>query len=47
MTDSILRYSTQEVLEIFKEQHRPCSPLDIETDRWAEITAEISICEYS
>lgn len=46
MTDSIDRYSPQEVLEIFKEQHRLCSPLDIEADQWAAITAEMSIREW-
>jgi hypothetical protein len=46
MTDTTEKYSTEEVLEIFKEQHRLCSPLDCEADPWAEITAEMTIREW-
>lgn len=46
MTKKIQTYSAEEVLEIFIEQHRLCSPLDPEADRWAEITAEMSIREW-
>ncbi len=46
MTESINRYSSQEVLEIFKEQHRLCSPLDLEADSSVEITANMSISKW-
>ena len=46
MTKVIDRYSPEEVLQIFKEQHRLCSPLDIEADRNAEITSEMSIRDW-
>ncbi len=40
------KYTAEEVLEIFKEQHRLCSPLDPEADPEAEITAEMTIREW-
>ena len=46
MIKVIDRYSPEEVLRIFKEQHRLCSPLDIEADRNAEITGEMSIRDW-
>jgi len=46
MTETTEKYSPEEVLEIFKEQHRLCSPLDPEADLWAEITAEMTIREW-
>lgn len=46
MTDTTVKYTTEEILEIFKEQHRLCSPLDPEADPWAEITAEMTIREW-
>ena len=46
MKETTEKYSTEEVLEIFKEQHRLCSPLDCEADPWAEITAEMTIREW-
>lgn len=46
MTDTTEKYSAEEVLEIFKEQHRLCSPLDLEADPFAEITAEMTIREW-
>ena len=46
MTDMTEKYSAEEVLEIFKEQHRLCSPLDPEADPWTKITAEMTIREW-
>lgn len=46
MTDMTEKYTTEEILEIFKEQHRLCSPLDPEADPWAEISSEMSIREW-
>ncbi|MFD2909006.1 hypothetical protein ACFSX9_09675 [Flavobacterium ardleyense] len=46
MKETSKKYSSEEVLEIFKEQHRLCSPLDCEADPWAEITAEMTIREW-
>ncbi len=46
MTDTTEKYSAEEVLEIFKEQHRLCSPLDPEADPCADITAEMTIREW-
>jgi hypothetical protein len=46
MTDMTEKYTTEEILEIFKEQHRLCSPLDPEADSWAEISPEMSIREW-
>ena len=46
MTESKVKYTEEEILEIFKEQHRLCSPLDTEADPWAEITAEMTIREW-
>lgn len=46
MTESKVKYTEEEILEIFKEQHRLCSPLDPEADPWAEITAEMTIREW-
>jgi hypothetical protein len=42
MTESKVKYTEEEILEIFKEQHRLCSPLDPEADPWAEITAKMA-----
>ena len=33
------KYTTEEILEIFREQHRLCSPLDPEADSYAEINS--------
>ena len=41
-----LKYTEDEVLEIFKEQHRLCSPLDPEADPSAEISSEMTIKEW-
>ena len=46
MTDAKEKYTTEEILEIFKEQHRLCSPLDPESDLWAEITADMTVAEW-
>lgn len=46
MTKVIDRYSPENILQIFIEQHRLCSPLDIEADRNAEITGEMSIRDW-
>jgi len=46
MTDTTEKYTAKEILEIFKEQHRLCSPLDPEADLWAEITAEMTVEEW-
>ena len=46
MTESKVKYTEEEILEILKEQHRLCSPLDTEADPWAEITAEMTIREW-
>ena len=40
------KYTAEEILEIFKEQHRLCSPLDPEADLWAEISSEMKIREW-
>ena len=40
------KYTAEEILEIFKEQHRLFSPLDPEADPWAEITAGMTIREW-
>ena len=46
MTELKAKYSEKEILEIFKEQHRLCSPLDPEANPWAEITADMTISEW-
>jgi hypothetical protein len=46
MTESKVKYTEEEILEIFKEQHRLCSPLDPEAEPWEEITAEMSVREW-
>jgi hypothetical protein len=46
MTETKVKYTEEEILEIFKEQHRLCSPLDPEADLWAEISAEMTIREW-
>jgi hypothetical protein len=46
MTETKEKYTAEEILDIFKEQHRLCSPLDCEADPWAEITAEMTIREW-
>ena len=46
MTEAKAKYTQEEVLEIFKEQHRLCSPLDPEADLWAEITPEMTIRDW-
>ncbi|WP_264566033.1 hypothetical protein [Flavobacterium sp. N3904] len=46
MTNTTEKYSPEQVLEIFKEQHRLCSSLDPEADPWAEIKAEMTIREW-
>lgn len=46
MTETKVKYTEKEILEIFKEQHRLCSPLDPEADPWAEITADMTVREW-
>ena len=46
MTDMTEKYTAEEILEIFKEQHRLCSPLDPEADLWAEISSEMKIRDW-
>jgi hypothetical protein len=46
MTDTTENYTAEEILKIFKEQHRLCSPLDPEADPCAEITADMTIREW-
>jgi len=46
MTESKVKYTEEEILEIFKEQHRLCSPLDPEAEPWEEITAEMTVREW-
>jgi len=46
MTEIKVKYTEKEILEIFKEQHRLCSPLDPEAESWAKITKEMSISEW-
>lgn len=46
MTNTSEKYTAEEILEIFKEQHRLCSPLDPEADPYAEISAEMTIKEW-
>jgi len=46
MTDTTEKYTAEEILEIFKEQHRLCSPLDPEADPWAEISSAMTIREW-
>ena len=46
MTDLTEKYTAKEILEIFKEQHRLCSPLDPEADPWAEINEQMTIREW-
>ncbi|HBH05380.1 MAG TPA: hypothetical protein DDX92_02110 [Flavobacteriales bacterium] len=46
MNETKVKYTEEEILEIFKEQHRLCSPLDPEAEPWAEITADITIREW-
>jgi len=46
MIETKVKYTEKEILEIFKEQHRLCSPLDPEADLWAEITADMTVREW-
>jgi hypothetical protein len=46
MTESKVKYTEEEILEVFKEQHRLCSPLDPEAEPWEEITAEMTVREW-
>jgi hypothetical protein len=46
MTETKVKYTEEEILEIFKEQHRLCSPLDPEAEPWEEITAEMTVREW-
>ncbi len=46
MTDTTEKYTAEEILEIFNEQYRLCSPLDPEADPWAEISSEMTIREW-
>ena len=46
MTETKVKYTKEEILEIFKEQHRLCSPIDPEADIWAEITNEMTVTEW-
>lgn len=45
MKDTVL-YTSDELLEIFKEQHRLCSPLDIMADKTFELTRKTYIYEW-
>lgn len=45
MKDTVL-YTSEELLEIFKEQHRLCSPLDIMADETFELTRKTYIYEW-
>jgi len=46
MIDTVDKYTAEEILQIFKEQHRLTSPLDPEADPYAEINAETTIREW-
>lgn len=46
MTETIEKYTAAEILDIFKEQHRLCSPLDPEADPGIEISSEMTIREW-
>jgi hypothetical protein len=46
MSETKVKYTEEEILEIFKEQHRLCSPLDPAADPWAEITADMTVREW-
>lgn len=46
MKDMSEHYTKEEILEIFKEQHRLCSPLDPEAEPWVEISSEMTIREW-
>ncbi|MEN8251766.1 MAG: hypothetical protein ABFS32_22795 [Bacteroidota bacterium] len=46
MTINVAKYTEEEILEIFKEQHRLCSPHDPEADPMIEITADMNISEW-
>jgi hypothetical protein len=45
MTDTTEKYTAEEILEIFKEQHRLCSPLDPEAAHCSEIISKMTIRE--
>lgn len=46
MRNSTRKYKTDEILKIFKEQHRLCSEIDPEADPWAEITGDMTVREW-
>lgn len=46
MTQAKVKYTEEEILEIFKEQHRLCSPLDPEADPSIEITPDMTVNEW-
>jgi len=46
MIETVDKYTAEEILQIFKEQHRLCSPLDPEADPYAEINNETTIREW-
>ena len=46
MIDTVDKYTAEEILQIFKEQHRLCSPLDPEADPYAEINSKMTIREW-
>lgn len=46
MIETVFKYTAEEILQIFKEQHRLCSQLDPEADPHAEINSQTSIKEW-
>jgi hypothetical protein len=46
MSETKVKYTEEEILEIFKEQHRLCSPLDPAAEPGTEITADMTVREW-
>jgi len=46
MIETVDKYTAEEILQIFKEQHRLCSPLDPEADPYADINTKMTIREW-